>query len=163
MLSAHKPHWCHRRQAEHAAVPRPSRDKPALPLQHVQLQPPGLHGCRVVVRQGQAAIPRPRTRFVASRRSQACRACAGRCVDCRLPAMMREVSPPLSAPLCSAIAPECPFAARHLVSFSRSQHTMGMQDWIFATIGDLHVVGRISEIVQLQLVSDGHVISVVSV
>ena len=38
---------------------------------------------------------------------------------------------------------------------------MGMQDWIFATIGDLHVVGRISEIVQLQLVSDGHVISVV--
>ena len=73
---------------------------------------------------------------------------AGWTVDFQL---MHEVLPPLSAALRSAIQRKRPFAARHLTSFTRNQNTICRQDWIFSTMGDLQVVGRIiSEIAQLQ-------------
>ena len=74
-----------------------------------------------------------------------------------------DLSPPMTPPMVEACRRDTALTARHLSSFKRSSDEIFCHDWVLASIGTLTVVGRISELVELHVISDGRIASVVRV
>ena len=75
-----------------------------------------------------------------------------------------SLAPPMSQPMQHGMKTEAPIAARHLLAFTRARATISMRDWVRVMIDDTTVVGRISEIMQVHVVThEAHVRNVVRV
>ena len=73
------------------------------------------------------------------------------------------LTPPITPLMKQACAPDCPLAVRHLSSFTRTHVTIASHTWVMVSTGGVTVVGRISEMLQLQVQRDEHTTSVVRV